>query len=124
MVVFAAWLLFWSTSRWIRYFLAAPVVVVLTLLPMFLPIAEQMSPEEVAEIRPPETGDWEETCRLDGYDISTENARTALEQGQAWVYRRRGEEIHEYFLFSRRGNRPFSRTPFLGSRLRLGDPAF
>ena len=84
-VVWAAWLLFLRSTRWLRFTATGPLAIALTLGPLYW--GRTPSSEEIAEKRPPEHGIWEEVCTLQDFKISDKTSVSALDSGELWLYR-------------------------------------
>ena len=88
-LTWAAWLFFVRSRVWLRLLLAGPIAVVLTAGPLYWTFLGPQPPSlpEVAELRAPELGDWEEVCSLRGYEIPPQTSAAALEHGELWLRR-------------------------------------
>lgn len=87
-LAWGAWLIFWRSRRWLRLCLTGPLAVLLTLAPLYL--QWHFGPPSVEEIttqRPPEVGNWEPLCSLEGFRISENNSQAALLAEQLWLIR-------------------------------------
>ncbi len=81
----AVWSFFFRSGVWLRGLLI-PAAVALTLGPWYWwdPLAP-LSPEQIAELRHPESGDWEEVCRLEGFYPAPTSSNRARTAGRLWL---------------------------------------